>query len=105
MLPGIAWPAEAEVAGLALRVQALRMLEDLQGMGAAFGAALSEMGAALDGAAGGASKAYAGAAKPLAHALQQDSDAAAARVHDATRALLQVCWLKTVPRDHLEDVL
>lgn len=104
---GIAWPADAEAAGLALRCQALRMLEDLSGMAAAFGAALSEMGAALDGAAGsaGASKAYAGAAKPLAHALQQDSEAAAARVHDATRALLQVVWLKTVPRERLEDLL
>ena len=81
------------------------MLEDLQGMAAAFGAALSEMGAALDGAAGGASKAYAGAAAPRAHALQQDGDAAAARVHDATRALLHVCCLKTVPRELLEEVL
>lgn len=100
---GIAWPPAAEAAGLALRGQALRMLEELQAMAAAFGASLAEAGSHLDAAAG--SKAYSAAAKPLAHGLQEDSEAAATRVQDASRALLQVCWLKSVPREVLEELL
>ena len=42
---GIAWPAGVEGAGLLLRGQALRMLEELQGLGAAYGAALASAGA------------------------------------------------------------
>lgn len=50
----------------------------------------------LDAAAG--SKAYSHAAAPLVHGLQTDSEAAAARVMDAARALLQVVWITSVPR-------
>lgn len=62
-------------------------------------------GGHLDAVAG--SKAYSHAAAPLAHGLQVDSEAAAARVQDACRAMLQVVWLARcgVPRAQLEDLL
>lgn len=42
----ITWPASCEATGLLLRAQALRMLEDLQALAAAYGAALSQTGQA-----------------------------------------------------------
>lgn len=56
---GIAWPPGAEAAALLLRRQALRMLDDLAGVGAAFGAALASAGGCrrtgrVCGACGGA---------------------------------------------------
>ncbi|PSC68825.1 putative GTPase activation [Micractinium conductrix] len=103
---GIAWPAGGEGAGLLLRGQALRMLEELQGLGAAYGAALASAGSRLDAAAGaGGGKACSHAAAALAHALQTDSNAATARLHDGSRALLQVVWLTAVPRQTLEELL
>lgn len=137
------WPASPEATGLLLRGQALRMLEELQGMAAAFGAALAEAGGCsarlgvgrlgarvggrggpagcphayvarapanglcaggfLDGAAGG--KAYAHVAGQQAHALQADSEAAAARLQDACRSLVQVVWVTSVPRATVEELL
>jgi hypothetical protein len=100
---GITWPTAPAATGLLLRGQALRLLEELQTMAAAFGAALAEAGGHLDAAAG--SKAYAHAAGQHAHALQSDSEAAAARLQDACRSLVQVVWITSVPRDTLEDLL
>lgn len=100
---GITWPAEPAATGQLLRGQALRMLEELQSAGAAFGAALAAAATHLDAAAG--SKAYSAATAPLAHGLQADAESAATRVHDACRALLQVVWLTAVPRSTVDDLL
>lgn len=45
----ITWPPSCEACGLLLRAQALRMLEELQAMGGAYGAALSQAGEGLAG--------------------------------------------------------
>ena len=60
-------------------------------------------GGHLDAAASG--KAYAHAAGQQAHALQADSEAAAARLQDACRSLVQVVWITSVPRATLEELL
>lgn len=61
---------------------------------------------AMDAAAATpADKPHAAAVAPLAHGLQADAEAAAGRLQDACRSLLQVVWLTSVPRDLLEDVL
>ncbi len=65
---------------------------------------IAAVGGHLDAAAGGG-KAYAHAAGQHAHALQSDSEAAAARLHDACRSLVQVVWITAVPRDLLEELL
>lgn len=67
---------------------------------------LHPAGSRLDAAAGaGGGKACSHAAAALAHALQTDSNAATARLHDGSRALLQVVWLTAVPRQTLEELL
>ena len=53
---GIAWPAASEACGRLLRGQALRQLEDLQAMAAAFGAALASAGGAGAGWRAGGGK-------------------------------------------------
>jgi hypothetical protein len=64
-------------------------------------------GSHLDAAARvqASSKMYSRAAAPLVRGLQADGGAAAARVQDACRALLQVVWLTSVPRETIEDLL
>jgi hypothetical protein len=54
----------------------------------------------LDSQAGGA--AYSAAAAPLAKRLQGDCEAAAARIQDACRSLLQVVWLTSAQRSTLD---
>ena len=64
-------------------------------------------GSRLDAAAvgGGGSRVFAEAAAPLARGLQGDCEAAAGRVQDACRALLQVVWLTSLPRSTMEELL
>jgi hypothetical protein len=119
---GFDWPADSEAAARLLQGQAVRMVEDLGAVGAAFAAPLQEVAAAVAGAGAGTAGAAgaaaadgggagggeeAGAAGPtpaaraanLAAQLGGERDQAAARVRDALRELLFVLVVVALHRE------
>eukprot|EP00887_Chlorella_sp_A99_P005359 scaffold1.g5359.t1 len=97
---GVVWPPSAEATGLLLRRQAHRMVGDMQAMGEAFDVAVESVAALLDKQA--RSDEFGKLGAEARAVLGADVDAATAKVHEAGRALLNVCWLSVVDQEWLE---